>query len=92
MDSLSHYLNEEDLPDHYSRLKERVAVMRPADLTIVGDVGQGTFGAVRKVCYYLSLLESYILFSFSSIVTSCLAVDAFCLKKLMHRVQNIHFL
>ncbi|KAF2346293.1 Fibronectin type III [Trinorchestia longiramus] len=45
---LSHYLNEEDLPDHYSRLKQRVAVMRPADLTIVGDVGQGSFGAIKK--------------------------------------------
>lgn len=53
-DGLAHYLPDEDLPDHYSRLKQRVAVMAPADLTIVGEVGQGAFGAVRKVtlCKY----------------------------------------
>lgn len=48
-DGLNHYLPEEDLPDHYSRLKKRVAVMAPSALTIVGEVGQGSFGAIRKV-------------------------------------------
>ena len=52
-DAMGHFIaDDEDLPEHYSRLKQKVAVMAPSNLSIVGDIGQGAFGAVRKVCYF----------------------------------------
>ncbi|XP_053628406.1 tyrosine-protein kinase receptor Tie-1 isoform X2 [Cherax quadricarinatus] len=45
----AHYVDEETPPaDHYRQLKERVWIIPHQGLNIVGDIGTGKFGDVRK--------------------------------------------
>ncbi|XP_064084928.1 putative inactive tyrosine-protein kinase Wsck [Macrobrachium nipponense] len=45
----AHYVDEETPPlDHYRQLKERVLIIPHQGLTIVGDIGIGKFGDVKK--------------------------------------------
>ncbi|XP_076042898.1 tyrosine-protein kinase Wsck [Oratosquilla oratoria] len=49
----AHYVDDEGpLIDHYQRLKERVKVIPHQGLTIVGDIGNGKFGEVKKGIMY----------------------------------------
>lgn len=46
----AHYVDEEIPPaDHYRQLKEKVWIIPHQGLNIVGDIGAGKFGDVRKV-------------------------------------------
>lgn len=53
----AHYVDEETPPaDHYRQLKEKVWIIPHQGLNIVGDIGTGKFGDVRKVnTLYLKL-------------------------------------
>ncbi|XP_045113569.1 putative tyrosine-protein kinase Wsck isoform X4 [Portunus trituberculatus] len=45
----AHYVEEEPLPaDHYRQLKEKVWIIPHQGLNVVGDIGTGKFGDVRK--------------------------------------------
>lgn len=53
----AHYVDEEIPPaDHYRQLKEKVWIIPHQGLNIVGDIGAGKFGDVRKVSLVLLLL------------------------------------
>ena len=55
-ENVNHYMTEEDLPDHYRSLKQRIPVMAPSGLTFVGDIGDGIFGPIRyEVCSIVSI-------------------------------------
>lgn len=52
----AHYVEEEIPPaDHYRQLKEKVWIIPHQGLNIVGDIGTGKFGDVRKVSLGLNL-------------------------------------
>lgn len=52
-----HYVDEDIPPtDHYRRLKEKVWIIPHQGLNIVGDIGTGKFGDVRKVSFSRSHL------------------------------------
>lgn len=50
----AHYVDEEIPPaDHYRQLKEKVWIIPHQGLNIVGDIGTGKFGDVRKVSFII---------------------------------------
>ena len=56
----AHYVDEETPPvDHYRQLKERVWIIPHQGLTIVGDIGVGKFGDVKKVSSFGVVLTRY---------------------------------
>ena len=57
----AHYVDEETTPaDHYRQLKEKVWIIPHLGLNVVGDIGAGKFGDVRKVRHlYISFLNTH---------------------------------